>query len=340
MDTLYAGIDLHSNNNVVVVADEDDAVVYAGRLRNDLNCVLEALAPYKERLHGIVVESTYNWYWLVDGLMDAGYALHLANTGAIEQYAGLKFSDDESDSRWLAKLLRLNILPEGYIYPKDVRPVRDLLRKRRTFVKHHTATMLNIKNLIVRNTGCTVSVNRVNQITPEEVEMIFNQPELTLAVTSSLHVLHALKKESVTLEKAALARVRLRDEFKVLLSVPGIGRVLALVIMLETGEIGRFPTVGDYASYARCVGSVRISNGKKKGKGNTKCGNAHLAWAFSEAAVYAVRYDKDIQRWYQRKCAKCSHVMVARKAVAHKLARACYYMLRDQTRFDVKRAFV
>lgn len=340
MDTLYAGIDLHSNNNVLVIADEDDAVVYTGRLRNDLNCVLEALAPYKERLHGIVVESTYNWYWLVDGLMEAGYTLHLANTGAIEQYAGLKFSDDESDSRWLAKLLRLDILPEGYIYPKDERPVRDLLRKRRTFVKHHTATMLSIKNLIVRNTGCTVSANRVNQITPEEVKAILKQPELTLAVTSSLQMLHALKKEILTLEKAALARVRLRDEFKVLLSVPGIGRVLALVIMLETGEIGRFSTVGDYASYSRCVGSVRISNGKKKGKGNTKCGNAHLAWAFSEAAVYAARYDKDIQRWYQRKCAKCSHVMVARKAVAHKLARACYYMLRDQTRFDVKRAFV
>ena len=134
--------------------------------------------------------------------------------------------------------------------------------------------------------------------------------------------------------------MRLRDEYKVLLSVPGIGDVLALTIMLEVGDIRRFATVGDFASYARCVGSRRMSNGKQKGKGNTKNGNAHLAWAFSEAAVYGVRYDQTIQRYYQRKCAKAKHMMVARKTVAHKLARACYHMLCTQTPFDVERAFV
>ena len=108
---------------------------------------------------------------------------------------------------------------------------------------------------------------------------------------------------------------------------------------LETGDIGRFPSVGDFASYTRCVGSERVSNGKKKGKGNTKNGNAYLAWAFTEAAAFATRYDKTIQRYYQRKCAKSKHMMVARKAVAHKLARACYHMLREQKAFDVKRAF-
>lgn len=339
MDLLYAGIDLHSNNNVLVITDQEDVVTMRGKLRNETGAVLEALAPFKGRLEGIVVESTYNWYWLVDALMEEGYPVHLANTGAIQQYSGLKYGDDESDSRWLAKLLRLNILPEGYIYPKEERPVRDLLRKRRFFVHQRTATVLSIKNLIVRNTGSTISANKVKRLTPEEVNTLLGPGDLALPVISSLPVLHALEEQIALLEKTALKRTALRDDFKCLLSVPGIGKVLALTIMLETGEISRFPAVGNYASYARCVGSVRISNGKKKGKGNTKNGNAYLAWAFSEAATFAIRFDETIQRYYQRKCAKAKHPMVARKAVAHKLARACYHMLNGQETFDVKRAF-
>ncbi len=110
---IFCGIDLHSNNSVVVALDEADRVLYGKRLPNDLKTILEALAPYKDQLKGVVVESTYNWYWLVDGLQEAGYKVHLANTGAIRQYDGLKHSGDLSDARHLAHLLRLNILPVG-----------------------------------------------------------------------------------------------------------------------------------------------------------------------------------------------------------------------------------
>ena len=112
---LYCGIDLHSNNSLLSMLDENDRVVYEKRLPNDLETVLERLSPYREGLEGIVVESTYNWYWLVDGLLEAGYRVHLANTAAIVPYSGLKYSDDERDARHLAHLLRLGILPEGYI---------------------------------------------------------------------------------------------------------------------------------------------------------------------------------------------------------------------------------
>jgi transposase len=126
----YCGIDLHGNNNVISVIDEEDRSVFGKRISNELKSVLSALEPYRNSIEGIVVESTYNWYWLVDGLMDNGYKVHLANPAAIKQYEGLKFTDDKSDARWLAHLLRLGILPTGYIYPKADRPVRDLLRKR------------------------------------------------------------------------------------------------------------------------------------------------------------------------------------------------------------------
>jgi len=132
---LYGAIDLHSNNNVTVLIDEQDKVVYEKRLPNDLAIIAQQLSGYQSSLEGIVIESTYNWYWLVDGLRDKGHQIHLANTAAIQQYEGLKHTDDTSDARWLAHILRLGILPEGYIYPKEERAVRDLLRKRGQLVR-------------------------------------------------------------------------------------------------------------------------------------------------------------------------------------------------------------
>ena len=338
MNRLYAGIDLHSNNNVVVVTNAEDEVVYRKRLRNELDEVLGALAPFARDLTGVVVESTYNWYWLVDGLMDHGYDLHLANTGAIQQYSGLKYSNDETDAHWLAALFRLGILPEGYIYPKQERPVRDLLRKRSYLVRQRTSNILSIQNLIARNTGGSISGAGVKKLTQADVDEMVAGDDLALAVKSSLAVMQCLDAQAKNIEKVALQRVRLRDEFKGLLTVSGIGKILGLTIMLEVGEINRFARVGDFASYARCVGGARLSNGKKKGSVNTKNGNKYLCWAFMEAAGFASRYNETVQRYHQRKQAK-AHKMVARKAVAHKLARACYHVLRDGTDFDVNKAF-
>jgi len=128
--SLYCGIDLHANNSYVVVTDPEDEVFLGQRMPNDLGKILGALEPYREELTGIAVESTFNWYWLVDGLRESGHIVHLVNPLAAKQYEGLKYRDDRSDARWLAKLLRLGILPTGWICPPEERAVRDLLRKR------------------------------------------------------------------------------------------------------------------------------------------------------------------------------------------------------------------
>jgi transposase len=335
---LYGAIDLHSNNNVTVLIDEQDQVVYRKRLGNDLSLISEQLSPYASSLQGIVVESTYNWYWLVDGLMDKGHRVHLANTAAIQQYEGLKYTDDNSDARWLAHLLRLGVLPQGYIYPKQERAVRDLLRKRSQLVRQKTANLLSIQNLYTRNTGLSISANRIKKLTSEQVEDLFTLGDVALAVKANLSVMRCVEAEIKTLEQVVRERIKLRAAFRYLLTVSGIGQTLALTIMLETGDIGRFPRVGNFASYCRCVGSEKMSNGKRKGKGNTKNGNKYLSWAFVEAANFAIRYEPLIARFYQRKKAK-THAVVAIKAVAHKLSRACYYVMRDEVRFDVARAF-
>src|SRR3990170_3050936 len=318
---LYGAIDLHSNNNVTVLIDEQDQVVYQKRLPNDLPLIAQQLSGYRDALQGIVVESTYNWYWLVDGLMDQGHRVHLANTAAIQQYKGLKYTDDHSDARWLAHLLRLGILPEGYIYPKQERAVRDLLRKRGQLVHQRTANLLSIQSLISRTTGNSISAQYIKALNIQRVDGVLPNPDLVLALKANLAVMNSADAQIEILEKTVQDRVKLRPQFSFLKTVPGIGPILALTIMLETGEIDRFASVGNYASYCRCVGSKKISNGKRKGSGNTKNGNKYLAWAFVEAANFAIRFSARIKSFYQRKKAK-SHGVLALKAVAHKLCRA------------------
>jgi transposase len=164
------------------------------------------------------------------------------------------------------------------------------------------------------------------------------ESDVALAVKSNVAVIEALNREVAHLEARLLAEAKLRPDYALLKSVPGIGEVLAIVIMLQTGDITRFAQVGNFVSYARCVDSARYSNGKKKGEGNTKNGNAYLVWAFIEAANFARRFSADAKRFFEKKRAKTNSV-VATKALAHKLARASYHILKEKQPFDVRRCF-
>src|SRR5499427_8686124 len=241
---LYGGIDLHANNSVIVLLNEQDKVIYRKRLSNDLPTILEQLAPYHMEIKGLVVESTYNWYWLVDGLMAAEYRVHLANPAAMQQYSGLKYTDDDSDARWLAHLLRLGVLPQGYIYPKAERAVRDLLRKRAHLVRQHTANILSVQTILARNTGARFRGKRIHALTKQDLTTLLTDETQVLAVTSSLVVLDCLQHQITTLEKTVHKRLYHTPSYEQLLTVQGIGTILAQTIALETGAISRFPTVG------------------------------------------------------------------------------------------------
>jgi len=335
---LYGGIDLHANSHYWGVIDEGNKVVFKHKMANELGETVKVLESFGEKIEGVVVESTFNWYWLVDGLMSAGYRVHLANPAAIEQYKGLKHSDDERDALWLANLLRLGILPEGYIYPKEERPLRDLLRKRLQLVRHRTSHVLSIQNILSRSLGLKIRANEVKKLDEAWVEEVFKDRHLTLAVSSSIGVMRYLEEKIKQLEGVVERQVELRKEFAVLLSLPGVGKILGLTIMLEVGDIRRFAEVGNYASYCRCVRSTRISNGKSKGEGNRKNGNKYLAWAYVEAANYALRFYPEVSRYYHRKAAQTNRI-VAIKAISHKLARASYYMMRDEVVYDSEKLF-
>ena len=223
---------------------------------------------------------------------------------------------------WLAHLLRLEVLPEGFIYPKAERAVRDLLRKRSQLVRQRTTNLLSIQNLVTRNTGESLSAHQIKGLDVQRVDQLLPNGDLALAVKANLSVMCSADEQTEILERTVTERVKLRPQFSFLKTVPGIGQILALTIMPETGDIRRFCSVGNFASYCRCVGSQKISNGKRKGKGNTKNGNKYLAWAFVEAAHFAIQFNSKIKSFYQKKKAK-TKVVVAIKAVAHKLCRAC-----------------
>ena len=334
----YAGIDLHSTNNYIGIINDKDQRLFKKRLPNDLDVVLSALEPFQQDLHGVVVESTYNWYWLVDGLQDHGYTIHLANPSAIKQYEGLKHTDDQWDSFWLAHLLRLDILPEGYVYPKEERPVRDLLRRRMMLVRQRTTHILSLQSMITRNLGMNMTGNAIKRLTGDDAEQLFNDPCLVLAATNNISVMKFLKEKIRLIEQSVLSRVKLQEEFAPLLTLPGIGKILGLTIMLEVDNINRFPKVGNYSSYCRCVKSERISNGKKKGTGNTKNGNKYLSWAYMEAVHHAIRSYPYAKSFYQRKKAQTNGI-VAVKALSNKLCRASYYVMRDHVPFDKEKLF-
>lgn len=334
----YAGMDLHSRNTLIGVIDSSFKRVFEKRVPNDLSLVLDTVEPFRSELQGIVIESTYNWYWLVDGLMDAGYRVHLATPSANKQYEGLKHTDDSHDAFWLAHLLALGILGEGYIYPKEDRPVRDLLRKRSLLVKHRTSHTLSLQSMLEREKAYKLRGSEIQRLKTDEVETIFTEEHLLLSAQVNRASIEFFGHHIKRIEKAVRKRVKVRDSFKYLLTVPGIGDILALTIMLEVGDIARFPRVGNFSSYARCVSSKRLSNGKKKGQGNRKNGNRYLAWAFVEAAHFARRYNQRLGSYYQRKCAKKNQA-VATKAVCNKLARACYYIIRDQVPFREEALF-
>jgi transposase len=334
----YAGIDLHSSNNYLGIINEEDRRLYQRRLPNRLEDIFPALEPFKESLKGVVVESTFNWYWLVDGLQAHGYKVHLANPSAIKQYEGLKYTDDKWDSFWLAHMKRLEILPEGYIYPKEQRPVRDILRRRLLFVKHRTSHILSLQSAITRNLGYKMSSRDIKQLDESDADKLFEDPFLILAARSSISAIQFLRTRIKGIEKAAKSHVKLKPEFEYLLTMPGIGNILGLTIMLEVGDISRFPTVGRYSSYCRCVKSERLSNKKKKGEGNRKNGNKYLAWAYVEAANFANRFYPEVQSFYKSKKAKKNGI-VAIKALSNKLARASYYVMRDQVSYDPSKMF-
>jgi transposase len=256
----------------------------------------------------------------------------------MEQYSGIKHADDTNDAFFLAELLRLKILPTGHIYDAELRPVRDLLRRRLMLVHQRTALMLSFKSLYTRTTGKEMTLGRLKALESPQAQALYDHPANQLIAGMQIKQIEQLTESIEKLQKAVLSAARELPYYTKLSTLPGVGRILGMTITMEVGDIKRFADAGHFASYCRTVAAERTSNQRKKGENNSKCGNKYLAWAFVEAANFARRYDVQCRKWYDRKATKTSKV-IATKALACKLAKAAWYLMAEGTDFEPRRMF-
>lgn len=336
---LYCAMDLHSNNVVIVVTDGSGKELLDTRVGNDLAVILERIEPFRPFLSSIAVESTYNWYWLVDGLKDHGYAVDLVNTGAVRSYSGTKHTDDSDDARFLCDLQAMDRLPTGYVYPPKERAMRDMLRRRSLFVRHRTSQKLSLQGLFARKTGKKHGFQKIAGYNEDLLLALLSDQASVEIAKLQCETCNHLSLQISEIERLALSNLKLKPEFSGLRTIPGIGVILGLAIMLETGDVSRFQKCGNFVSYCRCAPSKRISNAKIKGKNNTKNGNPYLSWAFIEGASHAIVHCSEARKYYDRKLRKSQNTSVAMKSVAAKLAKAAYFVMRDGQEFLVEKAF-
>ena len=336
-NALYAGADLHGNNVFLSLCDKEGNDVFHKRVQTTLAAVNAALEPYWKRIVVLGVESTFNWYWFVDGLREQGRNVKLGNPAKMEQYKGIKITNDLTDAGWLAEQLRLGIFPECYIYPKETRPVRDALRRRQLFVRRRTQVLLSFGGLLERYGLDAPGARKMERWTSKDIQATELDGFVQLQLETLLDAIRESDRLAKKIEKQVLAFVKPTEQYQRAQQVPGVGVALGMLVALESGDFKRFKSAGDYASYCRAVKSERSSNGKKKGCNNSKNGNRYLAWAFVEAATFAARFSPRIHAWYERKKTK-SGVPKAKKALACKLAKAMWHVMNGED-FDEKLMF-
>src|SRR5262245_13048304 len=333
----YAGVDLHARAAFVVILDRRGAIVFAKNLPASPDAFLAAVAPFRDGLL-VACECMHCWYWLADTCRDHHIAFALGHAWAMKAVHGHKTKCDRKDAEAIARLLKGGNFPPAYAYPKERRGLRDLLRARLRLVRQraqlygHVHTARRQANLPPvssdvkykgKRDGCTAGIA---------------DPFVRRRVETHLALLEPLDTTIRRLEKEIedAAQEIFPAELAVLQSTPGVGKVLSLTILLEIDTIGRFDTRRQFCSYARLCGAVQSSDNKRCGTGNARAGNAWLKWAFSEAAVLSAQKDERIGGLHNRLASRLGKAK-AYSALAHKLGRAFYHMLRTGRVFDVNR---
>jgi transposase len=339
--TFYCGIDLHSKKSQMCIIDKEGKKVKEGNLDNDLSLIFEFLKPFGKDVH-VAIECTINWYWIVDGLKEEGYDVRLAHTLGLYMITGAKVKTDRRDAFKLAKLLRMGELPESYIYPKEKRPLRDLLRRRAGLVQQRAECYSSLRVQFMKYNLNTMSGNDVKQLLPTDIYIMPIPQELKDYCVMILDRIDLLSSQIKQLD-TRLKDVTVEDpRFKLLLTLPGVMYVLGLTIYYEIGDIGRFRDARQFASYCRLVPGISQSSGTVKRSKGKKQGNHYLKFAFTQAASIAVRYYPKLRKFRDkhanRRKGKVA-TMVANCIMAHKIGNATFHMLKEGVPFDEEKLF-
>ena len=337
----YCGIDLHATNSFLCVIDDKDKILLKEKLKNDLGAILYALESFSPR-PSVVVEATINWYWLIDGLQEAGFDVKLAHSMALYMITGAKVKTDRRDAFSLARLLRLDAIPEAYIYPKAKRPIRDLLRKRKQVVRLRANAYGALRRVLLQYGFYGYSQATIKSLTEAQLDQHLEHFATQAGCHLEVQRIRFYSDQIKTLENIILSSVSDDQRFELLQTIPGVGKILALTILYESGDIDRFQSAKHFCSYARVVPGVAQSSGvSKRGRGS-KQGNPHLKWAFCQAAALSVRYNTGIRKFRQRHLSRRrskAKKMVTLCIVAHKLAIASYIILKNRVPFKQELMF-
>jgi transposase len=337
----YCGIDLHAKDCFLCVIDDEDKIHLKSKVPNHLSSILHRLEPFSPK-PTVVVESTLNWYWLVDGLQEAGFEVKLAHTLGLYMITGAKVKTDRRDAFTLARLLRLNAIPEAYIYPKSKRPMRDLLRRRNRMVFLRATVYGYLTRTLLQHGLFGYSHGEVKGFREEHLLRCFEHPAVQLSCQLQLERIGLYSQQIKELEKMILSTVTHEPLFDLLQTIPGVGKILGLTIYYDVGDIDRFEGPKPFCSYARVVpGIAQSGHSTKRGRG-CKQGNGYLKWAFSQAAALAVRYDGTVRRFRQKHLARRrskARKLVSMCIVAHKLATAAYFVFKDQVPYKEELMF-
>ncbi len=332
----YCGIDLHTRMMYVCILSQDGEVVYHKNLPAAPEPFLEAIAPFRDELV-VGVECMFTWYWVADLCAREGVEFVLGHALYMRAIHGAKVKNDRVDSRKIAALLRGGMFPMAYVYPRQMRATRDLLRRRTYIVRRRADLLAHIQNTNAQYNLPEFGKAISRKAHREGISESFADPAVQRSIQVDLELIDHMDLliEDLNADIERAARGHDPQAVMLLRTIHGTGRILALVILYEIHTIDRFETVQQFCSYARLVKSQHESAGKKSGKGWSKIGNKHLKWAFSEAAVLFLRSNPEGMK-YKKRLEKKHGKGKAMSILAHRLGRAVYFMLKRGRAFDMQ----
>jgi transposase len=333
----YCGIDLHTKNMYVCILNQEGKILLHKNADVCKDTLLKFIKPYLPDIV-ISVECIFTWYWIADFCMKHSIPFVLGHALYMKAIHGSKTKNDKIDSRKIAALLRGGMIPMAYVYPQEMRATRDLLRRRMHFMHKRSELLAHIQN--TRNQYNLPSFEKTISRKNNRVNVIehFNDPAVQKSMELNLSLIDHYDSILRKTENYILNHVKAHNpnEFYLLRTIPGVGEILALVMLYEIHNIKRFEKVQNFTSYARLIRPQKESAGKVKGSGNKKMGNAFLKWAFSEATLLLIRDKQEIKDLHAR--LKNKHGKAKALAIiTHKLGRTVYYMLNKQKAFNMNK---
>ncbi len=332
----YCGIDLHTNKMYLCILDRQGETVLHRNIRTSPEHFLNAIKPFRKDLV-VSAECMFTWYWLADLCEDEGIPFILGHALYMRAIHGGKSKNDKIDSMKIAALLKGGLMPQAYTYPRKMRATRDLMRRRNHFMRKRAELFAHTQNTASQYNHQEPLGRIARPKNREGTVERFALPCVQKSIEANLEMIATYDRVISGLERYIVETAKAHDpvSYALLKTIHGVGRIIALDLLYEIEDIARFPRVQDFVSYSRLVKCAKESNGKKYGTGGKKIGNAHLRWAFSEAAQLFLKGNEAGQKYLQKITNKHGKGK-ALSILAHKLGRAVYHMLKNKKAFDMK----